>query len=261
MSGMSAFTSSDESPAAHRPGPETRPYPDPAVESVRLAAGNRVAYRTWGDPADPPVVLLHGRTANSADWADVAEALSATRRVYAPDVRGHALSDWPGGYTYPRLTADICEFLDVLGLDRVDLVGHSMGGAIALQVAQARPEKVARMVLEDALPPFPLDPPRDPEPRPAQHEIDALDFDWDVIPATDEGANHPDPAWQAGLAGITAPVLVVSGGKASFLPDAGQQRLTDLIPGARRVTIPVGHLIHRNDPAGFLAELKGFGVY
>ncbi|CAM5498257.1 alpha/beta hydrolase [Streptomyces spiroverticillatus] len=248
---MADLSTPDEAPLAG----DTEPL------RVRLAAGNRIAYRTWGTPTAPPVVLLHGRTMTGADWTDIAEALSATRRVYAPDVRGHGSSDRPGDYHYPQLVADVCEFLDVLGLDRVDLVGHSMGGAIALQVAQARPERIARVVLEDALPPFPLDPPRATDPRPAQEEIDALDFDWDLIPHTDEGANHPDPAWEAGLAKITAPVLVVSGGEASFLPDAEQQKLTDLLPDARRVTLPVGHLIHRNDPEGFLAELRTFGIY
>ncbi|MCX5207178.1 alpha/beta hydrolase [Streptomyces sp. NBC_00237] len=234
---------------------------DPAVHGVRLAGGNRIAYRVWGDPAAPPVVLLHGRSMNSADWTGIAEDLSATRRVYALDTRGHGLSDWPGDYAYPRLALDVGEVMDALGLDRIDLVGHSMGGAIALQVAQARPEQIARLVLEDALPPFPIVPPRPAEPRPPQEETDALAFDWDVVPATDEGANHPDPEWEAGLAKITAPVLVIWGGEASFLPGAGQRELAELIPGARRVTIPVGHLIHRNDPTGFLAELRGFGIY
>ncbi|MFJ2742343.1 alpha/beta fold hydrolase [Streptomyces sp. NPDC087440] len=246
-------------------GPEGTPLGDhptpPPAQYTPLAAGNRVAYRTWGAPTAPPVVLLHGRTTNSTDWTDIAEALSATRRVYAPDIRGHGLSDWPGGYHYPQLVADIAEFIDALGLERVDLVGHSMGGAIALQVAQSRPEKITRIVLEDALPPFPLVPARATDPRPPQEEIDALDYDWDLIPATDEGANHPHPEWEAGLSKIAAPVLVVSGGEASFLSDAEQQKLTDLLPDARRVTIPVGHLIHRNDPDGFLAELRAFGIY
>ncbi|MFF0744634.1 alpha/beta fold hydrolase [Streptomyces sp. NPDC004111] len=234
---------------------------DPAVRNVRMPAGYRLACRTWGDPAAPPVLLLHGRTMTGADWTDVAEALAATRRVYAPDLRGHGLSDRPGGYTYGELAEEVRTLLDVLGLDRVDLVGHSMGAAVAYQVAQTLPGRVGRMVLEDPLPPFPVDPPRPPEPRPAPEEIRALAFDWELIPDTDEGANHPDPAWAADLARITAPTLVLSGGPESFLAEADVRRTAELIPGARAVTIPVGHLIHRGDPEGFLAELKAFGIY
>ncbi|MGW7416452.1 alpha/beta fold hydrolase, partial [Streptomyces sp. NPDC054863] len=84
---------------------------------------------------------------------------------------------------------------------------------------------------------------------------------WEVVPATDDDANHPDPLWASQLGAITAPTLVLSGGPASFLPEANVRRLAELIPGGRAVTIPVGHLIHRSDPEGFLAELKGFGIY
>ncbi|MEU8888486.1 alpha/beta fold hydrolase [Streptomyces sp. NPDC048442] len=234
---------------------------DPSVHGVRLPGGNRIAYRTWGDPAAPPVVLLHGRTMDSTDWTAVAEALSFTRRVYVPDFRGHGLSDWPGGYEYGQLIEDVREFLDALGLDRVDLVGHSMGGAVALQVAGAEPGRVGRLLLEDSLPPFPVDPPLPPAVRPAPEEVRALGYDWEVIPATDEGANHPDPAWTSRLGAVTAPTLVLSGGPASFLPEANLRRLAELIPGGRAVTVPAGHLIHRNDLDGFLAELKGFGIY
>lgn len=234
---------------------------DPEVHGVHLPAGNRIAYRSWGDPAAPPVVLLHGRSSSSTKWTQVAEALAATRRVYAPDLPGHGLSDWPGGYSYGRLTQQVREFLDALGLDRVDLVGHSMGGVVAYQVAQTEPERVGRLVLEDPLPPFPVHPPRPVEPRPAPEEVRRLGFDWELIPATDEGANHPDPAWASSLGAITAPTLVLSGGPASFLAEADVRRMAGLIPGSRAVTIPVGHLIHASDPDGFLAELKGFGMY
>ncbi|MGW7416831.1 alpha/beta fold hydrolase, partial [Streptomyces sp. NPDC054863] len=152
---------------------------DPSVHGVRLPGGNRIAYRTWGDPAAPPVVLLHGRSSDSTGWTDVAQALAATRRVYAPDSRGHGLSDWPGGYGYGQLIQDVRDFLHALGLDRVALVGHSMGGAVALQVAAAEPDRVGRLLLEDPLPPFPVDPPRPPAPRPAPEEERALGFDWE----------------------------------------------------------------------------------
>ncbi|MET9514569.1 alpha/beta hydrolase [Streptomyces sp. NPDC002994] len=229
---------------------------DAGLRSVR-ANGIRIAYRTWGDPAAPPVVLLHGRSGNSAHWTHIAERLAATRRVYAPDLRGHGMSDWPGSYTYPQMRDDVRAFLDALGLDRVSLVGHSMGGSIASLVAQAYPERIGLLVLEDPPPPFPADPRR---PVPCRTD-EVLDFDWEVVPATDAQYNDPDPAWSEGLTGITAPALLIAGGSASHLPQDRLARMADLIPGCRLVTIDAGHHIHHEAPEAFLAELKSAGCY
>lgn len=233
---------------------------DPEVHGVRLPDGTRLAYRTWGDPAAPPVVLLHGRGGSSTDWAHIAESLAASRRVYAPDLRGHGLSDWSGEYGYARLARDVLEFLDAIGLQRVELIGHSMGGGVAYQAAQAQSGRVARLVLEDPPPPFPLRPPRLPQERPAPEELRTLGFDWDLIPPTDEDLNHPDPAWAARLGAITAPTLVLSGGPASFVSEENLRLLAELVPAGRLVTIPVRHLIHQDAPDRFLAELRAFGI-
>ncbi|GHH49667.1 hypothetical protein GCM10018773_45390 [Streptomyces candidus] len=233
---------------------------DPEVHGVRLPDGTRLAYRTWGDPAAPPVVLLHGRGGSSTDWAHIAEILAASRRVYAPDLRGHGLSDWSGGYGYARLARDVLQFLDALGIHRVDLVGHSMGGGAAYQAAQVQPGRVTRLVLEDPPPPFPLNPPRLPQERPAPEELRVFRFDWDLIPPTDEDLNHPDPAWAARLCAITAPTLVLSGGPTSFVSEQDLRRLAQLVPVGRLVTIPVGHLIHQDAPDRFLAALRTFGI-
>ncbi|MGX1881578.1 alpha/beta fold hydrolase [Streptomyces sp. NPDC055287] len=229
---------------------------DAGLRSVR-ANGIRIAYRTWGDPVAPPVVLLHGRSGNSADWTHIAERLAATRRVYAPDLRGHGMSDWPGSYTYPQMCDDARAFLDALGLDRADIVGHSMGGAVALLVAQRYPERVGRLVLEDPPPPFPAEP-RRPVPRRTDEE---LDFDRGVVPATDAQCNDPDPAWSKGLARITSPTLLVAGGPTSHVPQDGLARMAELIPSCRLVTIGAGHLIHQEAPEEFLAELRVADCY
>ncbi len=229
---------------------------DPELRSVR-ANGIRIAYRTWGDPAAPPVVLLHGRSGNSAHWTHVAERLAATRRVYAPDLRGHGLSDWPGAYSYPLMRDDVRAFLDALGLDRTDLVGHSMGGLVAALVAQACPERIGRLVMEEPVPPFPADPPR---PVPVRTD-EERDFDWDVLPATDAQYNDPDPAWREGLASITSPALLIAGGPASHMPQDRLARTAELIPGCRLATVGVGHLIHQDAPEAFLAELRAAGCF
>ncbi|WP_434587524.1 alpha/beta fold hydrolase [Streptomyces sp. A5-4] len=228
---------------------------DPDVLTVR-ANGLRMAYRTWGDPAAPPVVLLHGRSANSARWAHIAQELAATRRVYALDLRGHGMSDWPGSYGYAQMRDDVRAFLDAAGLDRVDLVGHSMGGAVAALVAQTYPERVGRLVMEEP-PPFPADPRR---PDPVRTD-EVLDYDWGVVVETDAQYNDPDPAWVEDLTKITAPALLIAGGATSFMPQGRLARMADRIPGCRFVTIDAGHLIHQRAPAAYLAELRAFGCH
>ncbi|MFF8958326.1 alpha/beta fold hydrolase [Streptomyces sp. NPDC014894] len=220
------------------------------------ADGVRLAYRAWGDESAPPVVLAHGRGGSGADWTVIAERLAATRRVYAPDFGGHGLSDWPGAYGFERLRNELSAFIRGLGLDSVDVVGHSMGGAAAYLLAAEEPELVDRLVIEDPPPPFPLDPPRPP----ALRAEGVLDFDWPVVPSIDAELNAPDPAWSEGLAAIEAPTLVIGGGPRSHVRQDRLARLAERIPGARMVTIDAGHLVHETRPEEFLAALREFGI-
>lgn len=98
-------------------------------------------------------VLVHGFTGSRDDFADVLEILGARGRTLAPDNRGHGGTTNPGsGYTLERLVADLSGFLDATGLERCDLLGHSLGGMVALRFALAYPERVASLVLMDTAP-------------------------------------------------------------------------------------------------------------
>ncbi|MFF0381664.1 alpha/beta fold hydrolase [Streptomyces sp. NPDC004286] len=214
--------------------------------------GVRLAYRVWGPPEGPPVVLLPALGEVSGDWATVAAELARERRVYAVDLRGHGRSDWPGAYSLELMRADVLGFLDALGLDRIDLVGHSMGGIVAYLVAAARPGQVDRLVLEDVGAPYP---------RPAttpQRPDGELPFDWAMVLAVRRQIDTPPADWVAALGGITARTLVLVGGPPSHIPRESVAELARLIPDARPVTIPVGHLIHREAPEAFLEAVAGF---
>lgn len=240
------------------PGAFTRAvaaFLDPDVHSAQ-AGGIRLAYRVWGDEDAPPVVLVHGRCGDSSHWSRVAGRLAATRRVYAVDLRGHGLSEWPGSYGLAAFRDDLAAFVTALGLGPVDLVGHSMGGAAALLLAEEQPELVRRLVVEETPPLQPLDPPRPPAVRPDE----PLDFDWPLVPATDAELNEPDPAWWDRLESIKAPTLVIAGGPASSIPQDRLAALAARIPGARLVTVEAGHLVHETRPDEFLAALEDFGI-
>ncbi|QNP68519.1 alpha/beta hydrolase [Streptomyces roseirectus] len=219
------------------------------------ANGITLAYRAWGPEDAPPVVLLHARGTDGADWTRVAERLAARpRRVYAPDLRGHGRSDWPGAYGYEAMRDDVHGFLGALGLARADVVGHSLGGVVACLLAQEHPGAVRRLVLEDVPVTVPLDPPRPPAERPQGH----LPYDWAMITATDAQRNAPDPAWREGTARITAPVLLIGGGPSSVIPQAQVAQLAGLLPDARHVTVDAGHLVHERRPEEFLAHVEDF---
>ncbi|WP_328314381.1 alpha/beta hydrolase [Streptomyces sp. NBC_00442] len=218
--------------------------------------GVRLAYRVRGAEGAPPVILVHGRCGDSRDWDHIAERLAATHRVYALDLRGHGLSDWPGGYSFESFRDDLHGFITELGLEGADVVGHSMGGAAAALLAEEAPGLIGRLVLEEIPPLFPLDPPRGPVERPEG----ALDFDWPVIEAIDAQLNDPDPAWRDRFAAIAAPTLVVAGGPAGLIDQKKLAWMASRIPDARLVTIDAGHLVHTECPGQFLSALGEFGI-
>jgi pimeloyl-ACP methyl ester carboxylesterase len=111
----------------------------------------RYHLRVWGEPspARPPLVLLHGWMDVAASWQFVVDAMSESRWVVAPDWRGFGLTEGGGvdNYWMPDYLADLDWLLDhVAGDTPVDLVGHSMGGNVAMQYAGVRPQRIRRLV-------------------------------------------------------------------------------------------------------------------
>jgi len=214
--------------------------------------GLRLACQVSGPQDAPPLLLLHALGENATDWDEVAPVLARSRRVYALDLRGHGRSDWPGDYSLELMRADVLRFLDTMGLDQVDLIGHSMGGAVAYLLAEDHPQRVSRLVLEDVSAPRPRE-----RTTPTRPDGD-LAFDWEMVLAVRRQIDTPDPAWLDRLGRITADTLVLAGGPSSHVPQDGIAELVHRIPGARLVTIPVGHLIHEAAPEAFTEAVSAF---
>lgn len=105
-------------------------------------------WRTGGD--GPPLLLLHGLTDNGACWAMLARELAADYDLVMPDARGHGESSAPEtGYSLEDRTADAIALIDALHLDRPVVIGHSMGGLTAAQLAAQAPERIRGAILED----------------------------------------------------------------------------------------------------------------
>jgi pimeloyl-ACP methyl ester carboxylesterase len=139
----------------------TQPYRPrrPPEFAQRELGGITHHLNVWpGD--DPPIVLLHGFMDCGTTFQFVVDELATRRTLIAPDWRGFGRSGWaPGGYWFPQYLADLEALLDAYALESVDLVGHSMGGNIALAYAGVRPDRVRRvMTLEGfGLPGAPAD--------------------------------------------------------------------------------------------------------
>ena len=113
--------------------------------------GLRYHVRTWGEPrpGTPPLVMVHGWMDVAASYQFVVDAFAADRYVVAPDWRGYGLTEEPpaDNYWFPDYLADLDFLLDHYAGDApVDLVGHSMGGNVAMLYAGARPQRVRRLV-------------------------------------------------------------------------------------------------------------------
>jgi pimeloyl-ACP methyl ester carboxylesterase len=114
--------------------------------------GVELHWDQWGDPAGPPLVLCHGYTGSSHDFALQVEPLARARRVIALDQRGHGLSTKTAdqaSYTIAQLTDDLIGFIEAVADGPVDLLGHSMGGRVALGVAVDRPDLVRSLIPMD----------------------------------------------------------------------------------------------------------------
>ncbi|MEQ1438257.1 alpha/beta hydrolase [Fontimonas sp. SYSU GA230001] len=115
----------------------------------------------------PPLVFLHGLGGSSEDWEQQIPYFATRYRVLAPDFRG--FGGTPAGgrrLSIARLAADTGAFVDAMGLSRFRLVGHSMGGAVALQYALTHPGKIERLVIANSVPSF--------RPQSARHYLEFL---------------------------------------------------------------------------------------
>lgn len=124
----------------------------PQQKSI-ITNGVRLNYFDWGTEGKPPMVCIHGHTGQAHMWDEFAAAMAPHYHVYAIDQRGHGQSQWASdGYSRDQFVADMGAFIDALGLSKVVIVGHSMGGWNAMLYAPDHPDRVERVVLVDIAP-------------------------------------------------------------------------------------------------------------
>ncbi len=146
-----ATATSGGSAGSAKDGGRTRLRAVPTGASVarlryRTVHGYRRAFRMAGN--GPAVLLIHGIGDSSETWAPIIPGLAQHYRVIVPDLLGHGMSDKPrADYSIGGYANGMRDLLSVLGIDRATLVGHSLGGGIAMQFAYQYPERTERIVL------------------------------------------------------------------------------------------------------------------
>ena len=266
--------------------------PEPIRHTVPGPAGELVV---WDYPGGPPAaLLLHGIGNYGRVWDLVADTVAGRLRLIAPDARGHGDSAAPAtGYDSADFVADTTAILDALDLDRVLVVGHSMGGGHGFAFAQAHPERCSGFVIIDIGP-----------------DLEAAGRERSVRLTKDRPASFPDEAaaeayvratspgysdavyadrvrwlfrrgpggltWRAdagalaqimgtarrgtwaALAELRLPVLVVRGTRSIYLSAATAQRMVQTIPNARLLELDAGHNVQLDQPAALAEAIVSF---
>ena len=243
--------------------------------------------------AGPPLAILHGLFGSGRNWASIAQRLAVNRRVIAFDLRNHGASPWAETMDYREMAEDIRASLHARGYDRIALLGHSMGGKVAMMAALEHGAAVERLIVADIA----------PVAYPAHHlwHVQAMRrLDLAAIKRRSEAdarlaAAVPDPAersfllqnlifdnggvrWRANLAAIEremprlvgfpavaegrsyeGPVLFIAGGRSDYLQPAHEPAIRHLFPKAEIARIEnAGHWLHAEQPDAFLAIVESF---
>jgi pimeloyl-ACP methyl ester carboxylesterase len=266
---------------------------DALKKAVALPDGETLAYIEMGAPAGRPVVLIHGYTDSARDWVPLVPYLSKSDRLILVDIRGHGASSKPECcYTRLDFAYDIKLLLDVLKIEKADIVGHSLGSIIAQTFAEYWPLRTRKVVLISSTggpragapktkPKFDfaaqirqLKEPIDPDsafmiawwdsPTPVSADFirrqrkDAASIPLRVwLAVLDQGLSADD--LQATLPRLTAPTLLIWGSADPIMGEDVRQTLRDGLPAAKvKIFQGLGHNPFWEDPKGVAEVINGF---
>jgi pimeloyl-ACP methyl ester carboxylesterase len=261
---------------------------EPRFSHVTLSTGVQMHVAEQGPATGEPVILLHGYSDSWFSFSRILPLLPDDYRVFALDMRGHGQSSRPAkGYAMHDLAADVLAFMDAKGIVRATIVGHSMGGFVAQQMALAAPKRVSRLVIVSSartarafagIDEFRqvVESLRDPVPREFAEEFQRSTVHRPVPNAFLEGViaesqRLPVRVWQGIMQGMLAaqpavslgrsgiPALVMWGDKDAWPPRAEQDSLVAMLRTASlKVLRDMAHAPHWEAPDEFARELVDF---
>jgi len=238
-----------------------------------------------------PLVLLHGLFGSGRNFGAVQRALAKRFRVIALDLRNHGASPHTGGMAYVEMATDVLDTLTALQALPAVVLGHSMGGKVAMRAALDRPDAVTRLIVADIAPvTYP--------PHFRDYATAMLGLPDGTTRAQADTALAgvvPDaavrafllqnlvpgaaPPWRIGLAEIAAalpeitgwhvpedaryagPTMFVAGETSDYIRPEHRDAIRTLFPAARFVTLKhAGHWLHADNPEGFVAVVEAFAT-
>jgi len=241
--------------------------------------------------AGPPVVLLHGLFGAGKNLAPVQRALMESFRAITLDLRNHGASPHDACMDYPAMAADVAETLAAMGALPCALIGHSMGGKVAMRLALEQPNTITRLLVSD-ISPVPYAPHLAPlvaalMALPLRPGMTRGEADRALAPTIEDATVRgfllqnlrldATPAWRIGLAEIAAalpaiegweapegaiyrgPTLFVAGARSDYIRAENRAATRALFPIARFVTVKdAGHWVHADNFPGFVGVLTAF---
>jgi pimeloyl-ACP methyl ester carboxylesterase len=240
---------------------------------------------------DPPLVLMHGLFGSARNFGAVQREFGKHHRTIALDLRNHGASPHAVDMRYAGMAEDVLQTLTELSASPAVVLGHSMGGKTAMQLALLHPDAVTRLIVADIAPV-----PNPPNLLPVAEAMMALPLSPHMTRAQADIALSnavPDaamrafllqnlqigaaPSWRIGLTEIidhfsdieawdapsgaqyTGPTLFIAGAYSNYIKPEHRQIIRTLFPNARFVTLKnAGHWLHADNPSGFIAVVEAF---
>ncbi|MEV7594681.1 alpha/beta fold hydrolase [Streptomyces sp. NPDC090085] len=240
--------------------------------------GRRLAYTDFGGPG-APLLALHGHFGQGADFERLAREVGPRWRVITLDQRGHGDSDRAGEYTREGYVGDAAALLEHVGLGPAVVLGHSLGGVNAYQLAAWRPDLVRAVVVEDigAVVDGDLTYARQWPGRAATREAflagvgsaapylegalreraDGWGTAFEVEDVVESQRRLNGDHWEDWLR-VSRPTLLVRGDRSGVLSAEHAREMTVRRPGVRLVELPAGHAVRMGDPEGYFAAVRSF---
>tara|TARA_B100001939_G_scaffold201813_4_gene173454 strand:- start:7076 stop:7867 length:792 start_codon:yes stop_codon:yes gene_type:complete len=248
-----------------------------------------LAYDRFGEGF--PLIILHGLFGSASNFRSFARKFSETYSVFCLDLRNHGASPHHEDTSYSAMSGDVVEFMDRVGLERAHILGHSLGGKVAMQLALSHPERLGKLIVGDIA----------PVPYPPHHTrifegLNAIDLDRLTSRGDAEEALQPYVpeagirlflltnlvrtkdggfAWRCNLEALekgydhiaAAPAggsfrgetLFLRGEKSDYIRDEHLAEIHRLFPRSQITTIAgAGHWLHADKPEEFMKTVLAF---
>lgn len=246
-------------------------------------------YKPARDTGKQPIVILHGLFGSSDNWLTQAKLLVEEYKVYTVDLRNHGQSPHSDTFDYPSMVNDLVEFFEDHGIREPVVIGHSMGGKVAMNLAIAHPGKVSKLIVVDiaprrynlehytiaeglkALPIGSLTSRNEadeklshyvPEPDVRQFLLKNLQrkaeggFSWKInLPVISSKLDNVGVELQY-PGTFNKPTLFIRGRLSNYVRDADRDKIKELFPSSELVTMETGHWVQAEKPKEFVEIVK-----